>query len=184
MRGEDFVNALRAWQNFYLLTGGAAATLAGLMFVAVTFGAGLVGRESLATARGFIDPTFAQFLQVLLTGCVLVIPTLGPRVLGVLVLLVGVGRCLGLVWVYRHLRRAHEAHQDLEFSDWLFAITLPLVAYLLIVASGLGFIVGRSEAFTGLAVATVALLGIGVWSAWELLVWMAGQAASRREPPG
>ena len=34
-------DVLHAWQNFYLLTGGAAATLTGLIFVAASLGANL-----------------------------------------------------------------------------------------------------------------------------------------------
>ena len=35
--------AFRAWQNFYLLTGATAATLTGLVFVAASLGANLMG---------------------------------------------------------------------------------------------------------------------------------------------
>lgn len=181
MTPEAFRALQGTWQNFYLLTGGAAATLAGLMFVAVTFGAGLVQKSSADSARAFIDPTFAQFLQVLLTGCVLVVPVLTPRVLGVLLVLAATVRTGGLFWVLRQFRRAHARHGDLELSDWLSAIVLPGLAYALLLASGVGFLAGRAEAFTGLAIVTIALLGVGVWSAWELLVWMAVANNARRD---
>jgi hypothetical protein len=54
---HSFGAAATAWQNFYLLVGTAAATLAGLMFIAVTFGSDLVTPETSAAARSFLDPT-------------------------------------------------------------------------------------------------------------------------------
>ena len=35
---DTLSQALRDWQNFYILAGGASATLAGLMFVAISLG--------------------------------------------------------------------------------------------------------------------------------------------------
>src|ERR1700751_5198657 len=95
------------WQNFYMLAGTAAATLIGLMFVAVTFGASLVTRQTTESARAFLDPTFTHFVEVLVTACLLTIPTMSPMVLGVFLLGISVVRTTALFWVYRHMREAH-----------------------------------------------------------------------------
>jgi hypothetical protein len=42
----SFLAAAATWQSFYLLVGAAAATLIGLMFVAVTFGSSLVTMQA------------------------------------------------------------------------------------------------------------------------------------------
>jgi hypothetical protein len=182
---DAFPAALQGWQNFYLLTGTAAATLIGLMFVAVTFGASLVTKETAQSARAFLDPTFIHFAQVLLTACVLTIPTLGPVFLGALLVIMGVFRVLGLYYVLGHYRRAHREHGDIELSDWLASILAPLVCHLLAITTGVGFIAHVALALTGLAVLTVGLLAIGIYGAWELLVWMAlAVGESRRRPPG
>lgn len=39
------LDSLRDWQNFYVLMGGASATLTGLMFVAISLGMNLARNE-------------------------------------------------------------------------------------------------------------------------------------------
>ena len=161
---------LQGWQNFYILAGTAGATLTGLMFVAVTFGSSLVTRDTAATTRAFLDPTYMHFVQVLLTSCLLTVPTLGPTFLGGVLILAGAVRLGGLHYVLRRYLEAHRKHGDIELSDWLVAIVLPILCYVLLMATGAGFIERYAAAFDGLAVVTLALLAIGVQSAWELFV--------------
>src|SRR5712675_2111028 len=100
----SFAAAAASWQNFYLLVGTAAATLVGLMFVAVTFGASLVTEQTSASARAFLDPTFTHFVQILLTACLIAIPTMGTTVLGVLLLVMSALRIASLFQVHRHMK--------------------------------------------------------------------------------
>jgi hypothetical protein len=81
---------MTGWENFYLLVGTAAATLIGLMFVAITFGASFVEVKEVATARAFLDPTLSHFVQVLLTACFVVVPSIRPAVLGALLVALAV----------------------------------------------------------------------------------------------
>ncbi len=174
-------SALQGWQNFYVLTGTAAATLTGLMFVAVTFGAGLVTKETAAAARAFLDPTYIHFVQVLFTACLVLIPTMGPTLLGALLIGMGALRLLGLFWIYARYREAHRrGNSDIELSDWLSAIVAPLGIHGLFVLTGVGFLRREPVALGGLAVVTLGLLAIGIYGAWELVVWMALAVGERR----
>jgi hypothetical protein len=173
MSPEPLHVAFQSWQNFYVLTGTAAATLTGLMFVAVTFGSGLVTRETAAAARAFIDPIYMHFAQVLFTACVVTIPTLGRTVLGSGLVAVALLRLGGLVWIFRRYLEAHRKSRDIEVSDWLASIVGPLFVQLLLLATGVELVMGEDVALTGLAVVTTALLALGVYGAWELVVWMA-----------
>lgn len=179
---ESFGVAATAWQNFYLLSGTAAATLIGLMFVAVTFGATLVSAQSTASARSFIDPPFYHFVHVLITACLVVIPAMSAPLLGVILLTISVLRTAVLFRIHRHLRDAQRKFGDIELSDWLSGIVVPLLCYLLLGASGAGFLRGYRAAFSGLAIATLATLVLGIFGAWELMIWMALTRA--RKSPG
>ena len=170
---EPLPAALQSWQNFYILTGTAASTLTGLMFVAVTFGAGLVKQETATAARAFIDPIYRHFAQVLFTACLLTIPTMSCTFLGALLLLVGAVRLGGLVWIFRRYLEAHRRSGDIDVSDWLSAIVLPALVYVLLIATGAGFVLDNAAALTGLAVVTTALLLLGLYGSWELVMWMA-----------
>jgi hypothetical protein len=170
---HSFGAAAAAWQNFYLLAGTAAATLIGLMFVAVTFGASLVNSQTTSTARAFLDPTLAHFIHVLLTACLMVSPTIGATLLGSVLLTISVVRTAGLVRTFRHMKEAHRKFNDVELSDWLTGIALPFLLFLLLAASGAGFLAGYAAAFSALGIATVAILLLGIIGAWELMIWMA-----------
>jgi hypothetical protein len=180
---DPFPAALQGWQNFYLLAGTAAATLTGLMFVAVTFGSSLVTRESASSARAFLDPTYAHFVQVLLTACLLTMPTLGPDVLGGVLIVAAAYRLVRLHWVFGQYQEAHRKNGDIEASDWLLSIVLPLVSHLASMAIGGAFLLHYAVALTGLAVVTLVLLFIGIHGAWELFVWMALAIGERRRDP-
>lgn len=173
--------AARSWQNFYLLTGTGAATLTGLMFIAVTFGSSLVTKKSETMARAFTNPTFNHFVQILLIACLLTVPTMTSTVLGFLLVVLGMMRLVPLFGVYKQLKRAHEVSGDLEMSDWLFHVVFPLLSYILLLITGIGFGLGRPEAFNGLAIFTFSLLTLGIQGAWELLVWMAMNVNGSRD---
>jgi hypothetical protein len=168
-----FAATAATWGNFYMLVGTAAATLIGLMFVAVTFGAGLLTSESTQSSRAFIDPPFTHFVTVLFTACLMVSPVMSPAVLGGALLLVITLRSLALFHVQRRMREAHARYNDIELSDWMMGVVLPAIAYVGLLASGAGFLAGRAVAFSGLAVSIVAILLLGVFGAWELMIWLA-----------
>ena len=168
----DFIHLAATWRDFYLLVGTAAATLLGLMFVAVTFGASFVSAEASETARAFLDPTFMHFVQVLLTACAFVSPSMSPTLLGALLVVAGIIRISSLRSVYRQMRAAHERHNDLEVDDWISGIVVPLVAHIALIGTGAGLLMGR-PAFAWLAGVTVVVLVTGIYSAWELLLWLA-----------
>jgi hypothetical protein len=170
---DPVASVLVPWQNFYLLVGTAAATLTGLMFVAVTFGASLVTRETAQTSRSFLDPTYQHFMQVLLTACLMTVPGIRPTLLGLLLCAVGLLRVASLWRVFGHYREAQRRAGDVEASDWVMAIVLPLLCHLWLVATGAAFVEGAGLAFPSLAAVTLTLLFVGIHGAWELFVWMA-----------
>src|SRR5438093_1187205 len=112
----EFTHLAATWQNFYLLIGTAGATLVGLMFVAVTFGASASPIEASDTTRSFIDPTFTHFVQVLVTACLMLVPSMTPALLGGLLLALGLLRMVALIRVYAHMKAAQKRHADLEAS--------------------------------------------------------------------
>ena len=71
---------LQQWQNFYMLLGGASATLVGLMFIAISLGSGRWTPEDRlllnASFSAFMSPTFIHFVYVLVTAVVVLVPTL------------------------------------------------------------------------------------------------------------
>jgi hypothetical protein len=170
---QSFAAAAASWQSFYILTGTAAATLMGLMFVAVTFGAGLATPETAPAARAFLDPPFYHFAQVLLAACLMIVPTVTTTFAGVALIVLSLYRLAILVRVHRYMREASAKYNDLEISDWLSGIVVPLLCHVVLGASGGAFLARAPIAFDGVALATVAILALGLYGAWELILWLA-----------
>lgn len=143
------------------------------MFVAVTFGASLVTVQTPEASRAFLDPTITHFVQVLATACLLTIPTMGPTLLGVLVVVIAIVRIAALFPVHRHMKAAAQKHDDIELSDWMSGIVIPFIADLALIGSGIAFVLEQRIAFSVLAIVTIATLLNGIYSAWELMVWLA-----------
>jgi hypothetical protein len=61
----------------------------------------------------------------------------------------------------------------MELSDWLMGIVLPALCYVGLIATGGGFVAGWAAAFSSLAVFIVVILLLGVFGAWELVIWLA-----------
>ncbi len=162
---------LREWHNFYLLIGGAAASLAGLMFVAISLGSGTITPKNLHGLRVFVNPTLIHFIYVLVAALVIVIPTATWTRLGILLMLVGListGRVIGMI---PYLRQQHREH-TIDTDDWTWYLIAPLVSYLLFVGTGIGFLLRISWALDGLAVASILLLIAGIRNAWDFVTWL------------
>ncbi len=75
---------LHGWDNFFNLAGAAGATLIGLLFVAITLGAGLSTARGKYGASAFLTPTLVHFGSVLLQCLVLQAPWPSAWPLGII----------------------------------------------------------------------------------------------------
>jgi hypothetical protein len=160
--------ALRNWHDFYLLVGGASATLAGLMLVAMSLRSGLATER--VGVQTFVRPTLIHFVYVLATASVVLIPTMTRTLLGVLLVLVGLTSFGFTLWTLPYLHRGYQK-REVDTADLVWSFLMPSVSYLLYVGTGVGLLKGDRQAFSGLAVVTVLLLVVGIHNAWDLVVW-------------
>jgi hypothetical protein len=182
---DTLSQSLQSWQNFYLLMGGASATLVGLMFVAIWLGSNFFTEQTVVGIRTFVSPTLMHFVYVLITSAVLVIPTVTRTFLGIVLLLTGLislGISLSGVPYMHHQYRT----QQTDMTDWMWYFLIPSASYLLYVVSGVALLKGAGQAFNALAGATVLLLIVGIHNAWDLVVWFVLRkrpTPKRSDPP-
>ena len=172
---------LQAWQNFYTLLGGAAATLVGLMFIAITLGSGQWKAEDRpllhASFNAFLSPTFIHFIYVLVTAVVVLIPTLSETALGVLLVLAGLGSLGNIARSLPFLRERYRVG-TIDRSDVVWYSMMPAIGYILYLDAGARLLMaadrGRpaAPALDALAAASVLLVVIGVRNAWDLVVFL------------
>lgn len=173
---DSLSEILRAWQNFYMLAGGASASLMGLVFVAASLATRLVDPDiAVAGVRAFVTPIIIHFSAVLVISMLVMIPAQTSGSFGGLL---GAGGMIGLGYAVTtgvQLWRHHRKHTRVVRADWLWRACLPGVGYLLILGAVPGLLTRTAASLNGLAFAVVILLLLGIRNAWDLFLWIARQ---------
>ena len=97
----DWQHDFHAWGEFYVIVGGGAAALTGLLFVVISIAPHMISARTAASTRAFVSPTITYFVTVLVVAGLMTIPSMTPRILA---LLLGLGAIAGLaymVWIDR-----------------------------------------------------------------------------------
>jgi hypothetical protein len=180
----NVATAVAAWSGFYVMIGSAAAALTGLMFVVITLVREQQAGPSEEGVATFSTPTVVHFCCALFTAALMSAPF---RSLTPIALLSGLAGVAGIVYVLRVARRTTRLswyRPDME--DWTFVVTLPLVAYAILVAGGAGMLTGAQAALYAPAVAVLLLIFIGIHNAWDVVTYIAigkrAPSAEQREP--
>jgi hypothetical protein len=155
------------WESFYVMAGGAAAVLTGLIFVAVSLHTGTIVGNVLHRDRAW--SSVALLMSQLFIAMAVLVPSQPGFLLGLEIDLIAA------FWVYRTLRvtkqlspamrnmdRPSGARWQIEWLAW--------IAWLVaLVAAGVALTVERAVGFPLLAIAMVGMFGFGIWSAWVLI---------------
>ena len=123
------------WDNFYMLAGGTAGTLIGLIFVVATLGIDHAKKGDDLRARLFVTPIIVYFTSLLVIAMVIV-PPMSAMVRAVSLGVIG---CAGLAYVLNLimisrggvLSRGEGLTNGLRL---LYYLLLPLASYALIAA--------------------------------------------------
>jgi hypothetical protein len=164
-------SSLTTWENFYVITGSAAAALTGLMFVVVTLIAGTSARRSGRTFAAFGTPTVIHFCAALLIAAILSAPwpMLWPACL-----LLGISGIGGVAYIIVVILRArHQTEYMPVLEDWLWHTIFPLIAYTVLLVAAVLLLNNPILAMFGMGAVTVLLLFIGIHNAWDTVTYIA-----------
>jgi hypothetical protein len=169
------------WDEFYLLIGGSAGALIGLLFVVATLSRGLDRDASLRGASLYMTPIVYHFGVVLTASAAALIPHVAAWVASVaigLAALGGAAHALRIVVVLlRPTRTALPATP--HWSDvWLYGVA-PGVLYLGLAGAAVGLAGACVWSVDAVAVCLVALLAIGIRNAWDLVTWLSADSHTR-----
>ena len=169
---ESWGQEIQAWHDFYVIIGGAAAGLTGLMFIVVSLGPpGIVYRASRGV-RAFVTPTVVFFASVLVVAAVMATPTLGPATVAVALAVGSIG-ALVYLWIVEGHKQWRE--NNLDRLDWLWYIALPIVSYVATLAAAGAIFMRVAIGLELLGGAMLFLLVIAIHNAWDLVLWMTQQ---------
>ena len=151
------------WDNFYMLSGGTAGTLIGLIFVVITLGMehGKPGDQD--RTRIFVTPILVQFGTVLVVALASMAP-LSTMTRAIALALIG---CAGLAYV-ANLAALARRRTELEERELLWDALLPIAAYIFLAIGAAAWALSASFADEFTAIAAVFLLIIGVRNSWAI----------------
>jgi hypothetical protein len=167
--------SLARWVNYYVLMGAAAATLIGLLFVVISLVAGGNAKatasevdEARAKIRVYLTPTVVYFATVLCLAALLTFPNHTRLTAALCICIAGVP---GILYSGSALvggdAKAYSRRRDLINYQGL-----PLLAYGLLVLSGILLFHEVRRALTLAAIGMLLLLGIGIRNSWAIAITM------------
>ena len=155
---------MQGWETFAVLAGGAAATMTGLLFVAVSIRVDRI-KES-AELRNRAGQTLTLFGTVVVAAILVAIPVQKDWTLGIE--LVALAALTGTA-TYHLDRRARADESDQQFGRLIEAVSPNGITLALLLASGVTLIFGQNAGlYVLVAPILVALIG-GVTTAWLFL---------------
>jgi modulator of FtsH protease len=152
---------IREWQTFYLLAGTAAATLIGLLFIAISIQLDVFHQKTSANLQFFAALTFNCFFYVLLISMMFIIPGLSPLGLGMPLLAFGILALLGTL--IQRQRARTEPKITARF-------TLPILGLIILVVCAILLMMEIAQSLYGFVIVVLLFLSSASRNAWDLLI--------------
>ena len=171
---------LAGWDNFYVITGGAAGGLTGLTFVVITLAAD-AHRVRPVGVKAFVTPTIVHFGAVLALAAFLSVPghTIASLSLGL-----GMLGLAGLVYIATIAAAIHRMKGDYlpVPEDWVWNVILPALCFGVLLIMALLFPIRTKPSLYGVAAAIMLLMIVGIHNAWDIAVWNSVNRQNEADP--
>jgi hypothetical protein len=158
------------WHDFFLATAGAAAVLAGLVFVGVSINLEMIMANPIYGLAGRALEALVLLVAVLIVTCLLLVPAQGMVLAGVEVLAVGIAVWGAIVAIQlQQLPNLRSLESTLR-RHFVVRVVLGQVATLPIVAAGVGVLLWGVGGLYLLVAGVMLSFLVAVEDAWVLLV--------------
>jgi hypothetical protein len=144
------------------MAGDAAATLIGLLFVAVSVGTGLSTSSIVHGTRGFLKPALVYFGTVLFQALALLAPWPSAWPIG---LILGLGGLAGVAYEIHIIPARYQYQFGLALRDWyaqFLWVGVPALGNASLIVGAVGLIVQKTFAPYSIAGAITLLLFAGI----------------------
>jgi hypothetical protein len=164
---DTFSEAVRQWETFYLLTGTAAVTLIGLLFIAISINIELFQNKFSTDLQLFAALTFNCFFYVLILAILFEVPGISSLGLGISILLLGILGMLNAIIQQRRTRKSHSKEIDRNLAT---RFTAPIFSLALMSLLAVCILLQIEISLYGFIVIIILLLGSASQNAWSLLI--------------
>jgi hypothetical protein len=171
------------WENFFLMAGGAAAVLIGLIFVVISLMGDRPRDSVLAGSRIYMGPIVLGVSFVLGLSAAALTPDMSPPAFAAVAALAaawGLVRGVTSAWGIGTLTRI--GSEKVHWTDLWFYGVFPILVYLAMTIDALAFWKSWGWAKDGLAIVIVAGLLLAIRNEWDLITWITprGEAKAKR----
>ena len=167
------------WENFFLMVGGAAAVLIGLIYVVISLMHDRPRSSVLAGSRLYMGPIVLGVSFVLILSAAALTPGITS---GWYAAIAGVVALWGLargIMSIAGLSGLVGKEREVHWTDTWFYGIFPSLLYLAMGAVALAFWQGWSWADYGLAAVLTGALLLAIRNEWDLITWIAPRADSK-----
>lgn len=162
------------WSDFYLVVGGAAAVLIGLIFVVVTLMHDRSRSAVLYGSKLYMGPIVLHMCFVLVMSAAALSPGVGHRAFAIITAAIAVwGAVRGVMSVVGLVRLQRIGEDEVHWTDTWYYGAVPLLLYLLLAVVAVAFWTGAGWARYGVAAVIVGLLLLSIRDEYDLVTWLA-----------
>jgi hypothetical protein len=175
----NYATTLQGWHDFYQLTGTAAGSLVGLLFVGLSLHLSVVIKHP--EVRALARMTLTSFGITLVLALFLMIPENMPANTGWELLILGL---VGVLLIIRSLVAGVRSHQHaIPFWRLILRFGLTALTFIGVSAAGVTLIAGDyQDALDWLVSIAIFLVVLSLRNAWDLLVSVGEAVALGNEP--
>lgn len=166
----SYSQVLEPWRDFYTLAGTAAATLMGLLFVAVSLRPKIMADGGPEGLRAWAGQTMSNLIALLIVSLVCMMPDLDAVTFATAVIVLGAQGLARGAWRLRAIARDPDPTWTLANVVWRGV--LPVAAYAIAIWVGLDILRGPPDALEWLVVVAFLLVSASAGAAWSLLIEM------------
>jgi hypothetical protein len=160
---------LAGWDNFYVITGGAAGGLTGLTFVVITLAAD-AHRVKPVAVKAFVSPTIVHFGTVLALAAYLTMPRHTVVSLSLGLGAVGLAGLIYMATITAAIHRIKGAYTPVP-EDWIWNVILPALCFCALLSMAFLLSAWPRQCPYGVAAAIMLLMIVGIHNAWDIAVW-------------
>jgi len=161
------------WGEFYLMAGGAAAVLIGLIFVVVTLMHDRPRSSVLAGSKLYMGPVLLHVSMVLILSAAALTPVITAREIAVIAGVLALYAAVRGLWSTVGIGRLKD---EVHWTDVWFYGVIPTLLSLALAGVAAGFWTGSAWSTRGVAVVITGLLLLSIRNEWDLVTWLAPKA--------
>lgn len=167
MEPRDFAVTIESWHDFYMLIGTAAATLTGLLLIALSINLAKLHLGKYNDLRVLAYRTFYNFIYLLIVAGVMLIPH--QTVIGVGIPLFVIG-AIGILNSFRGIRSAMKGEHSWGMRDIMRRFAIGFVLLLLQTAIAIVLLSGEERVLYVLPGVMLLHLLFASDNAWDLFI--------------